>query len=153
MHLIWSIFFNFTNIRLVLLLMCVISTEGNKVMTNSGYVNVFFVINGPLKRLLIIIDFLFFQLWHDSKIWSKNYLFLIWFFKLLPKLFSASLQNFMLWRLSTVKWQPFHSLLGEGSTNTWGFLLHTYSKNRHRRIKEQPHYEGFVGKQTSYPKN
>ena len=51
MHFIWPIFFNTANTRYLLLLMCIICANVNKVVANSGYTNICFMINIPLKML------------------------------------------------------------------------------------------------------
>ena len=51
MHFIWPIFFNSANIKYLLSLMCVICSNGNEVVANSGYTNVCFSINSLLKML------------------------------------------------------------------------------------------------------
>ena len=52
MHFIWLIFFNFANIRYYcVLLMSVICTKCIEAGTKSGYTNVCFTINSPLKML------------------------------------------------------------------------------------------------------
>ena len=42
-------------------------------------------------------------------------------------------------------------LLGEGTANTWWFLLHNDRKSRHRRIKKQRRYERLTKPQDSCP--
>ena len=51
MHFICPIFFNTANTRYLLLLMCIICANVNKVVANSGYTNICFMINIPLKML------------------------------------------------------------------------------------------------------